>query len=1086
MRLLPLLKMGLGILFLVAPTGFLDSHPVPLLHDSHTDSQERLLVEVLEEISETYEVVFSFEADLLEGVTVDFELDSEASFELTINQLLEETNFRYKFLGEKYYVIYQNDKLGNRNLRKIERKIKQIKNLEKKGRVSIQASLESKSKRLHTVAKALKEFKELDIEVSGTVKDETGEVLIGATVLIKGTLEGSNTNEEGKFSLTCPEGSILIISYIGYATKEIPVGNENTELEIVLSGEMMSDAVTIVGSRGRPRTQLETVVPVDVINNSTLSNSPQTELAQVLQYAAPSFHSTKQNIGHGSDHIDPMALRGLGADQTLVLINGKRRHATSLMNVNGTVARGQVGTDLNAIPMAAVERIEVLRDGAAAQYGSDAIAGVINVVLKKNINRGEIVVKGGFLARPPEAPSFLEAFNPYSDNADLASVQGEGGGENFQLSANYGLEIGKKGGFLNLTLNYLEKNPFNRMDDYTIQLFSDERRDDPVAEFAAFNQGNAAAIAAYNAKWGEQFGTAIVNPLNDFEGRRVANMGGSGTTNAGIFFNSELPLNPTATFYAFGGYNYRLGSATGFVRRPNQTGRQSGLWPLGFSPHLDSDIQDLSVAAGVRSNFKGWNVDLSNTYGQNTFDWTIFNSNNASLGLESPTSFFAGGLKYAQNVINLDVSRNYDVGFPLNIAFGSEFRLENFQQIAGQEESWQNYDGGIKEAGSQVFPGYQPGNEIDKYRFNSGIYADFEAEFTDSWMVALAGRFEEYSDFGDNFSWKVASRYRITNTVTLRGAYSTGFRAPALPQKFFSSFTLQFITLPDGTIDGVNIAHLNDDSHVTRQFGIPNLKPETSQNISVGLTAKLFSNLSLTVDAYQIEIEDRVGITGRFNGGQDPRFATILDASGLSQVQFMTNAVDTKTRGLDLVLNYQVPLSEGSLNLIAAANFTETEIPRDANGEPVIKTGDFLSGFGSVLFNREEVSRIEVAQPRNKIILGANFQNKGFSFSVNATRFGEIDYVNPSSALRANAWNEGVEETLDQTFSPKILTDVDLGYEILEGVRLGIGGANIFNVYPDRHTHSGNYGGGMFPYSRRVSQFGLAGASYYGKVNFNF
>ena len=283
--------------------------------------------------------------------------------------------------------------------------------------------------------------------------------MIGATVRIKGKPKGANTDAEGKFSLECEKGDVLIVSYIGYSTKEVVVGTDPV-INVVLTSGMEMEGVTVVGTRGRPRTQLETVVPIDVINASTLQTSPQTELAQVLQFAAPSFHSTKQNIGHGSDHIDPMALRGLGADQTLVLINGKRRHATSLMNVNGTVARGQVGTDLNAIPMAAVERIEVLRDGAAAQYGSDAIAGVINIVLKKNINKGEVRVKTGFLAAPPEAPSFIEDFNPYADNSDLASMRGEGGGENYQVSANYGIGIGDKGGFLNLTLNYLKKNPF--------------------------------------------------------------------------------------------------------------------------------------------------------------------------------------------------------------------------------------------------------------------------------------------------------------------------------------------------------------------------------------------------------------------------------------------------------------------------------------------------------------------------------------------------------------------------------------------------------------------------------------------------
>jgi len=941
--------------------------------------------------------------------------------------------------------------------------------------------------------------------INGKVADDTGEAVIGASIFNTTSSSGTTTDIDGAFTLQASDGDLLRVSYIGFTDQEISVVDGQSEYLLTLSSGLELDVVTLIGSRGKPRTALETAVPIDVIGGAQLEKSPQADLAQVLQYAAPSFHSTKQNIGHGSDHIDPMALRGLGADQTLVLINGKRRHASSLMNVNGTVGRGQVGTDLNAIPMAAVSRIEILRDGAAAQYGSDAIAGVINIVLKENIDKGSISIRTGFLAKPSTIGDELNSLitNPYADIEGLSEpTQNEGGGESFQVGANYGIAIGDNGGFANLTLNYATKQPFNRMDDYTIEMFGadDPRRGNQVAEFAAFNQGDPDAIAAYNTMWvdnaennallaEDQRGRAIVNELNDPTGRRMANMGGAGVTNAGIFLNMELPVSDKATFYSFGGYNYRLGQATGFVRRPSQSGRQSGLWPLGFSPHLDSDIQDLSGTFGFRTNFNGWDVDFSNNYGSNSFGWTIFNSNNASLGLESPTSFEAGKLNYSQNVINLDVSKSMDVGFPINVALGTEFRLENFNQDAGEDESWQNYDGGIKEAGSQVFPGYQRGNDINKFRFNSGLYADFEAEFTDKFLVGLAGRIEDYSDFGNNFSWKLSSRYRVTDNVTVRGAYSTGFRAPSLPQKYFSSFTLQFISIDDGMggtiIDGVNIAHLNDDSFVTRQFGIENLKPETSTNISLGMTARL-GRLSLTADVYQIDIKDRIGITGRFNGSQDDRFAAILEPAGLSQVQFMTNAVDTKTQGIDVVGSYFFPLDNGSFKLNFGANFTQTKVPRGTDDEPIIKTGDFLEGFGTDLFNREEVSRIEVAQPRSKIILGGIFRIGKLSTNLTFTRFGEIDYVHPSSAEVANSWNEGVLEVRDQTFAPKILTDLDLTYALSENINVGIGGTNILNVYPDRHSHSGNYSGGMFPYSRRVSQFGIAGAGYYAKANFRF
>ncbi|VAW11210.1 Outer membrane TonB-dependent transporter, utilization system for glycans and polysaccharides (PUL), SusC family [hydrothermal vent metagenome] len=932
-------------------------------------------------------------------------------------------------------------------------------------------------------------IREQEREIKGTVKDEAGNPLPGASVIVKGTTNGVQTDFDGNFTINVTaDDDVLTISYIGHRSVDVTVAGQTNISVVLKEAAAQLEEVVMVGSRGRPRTQLESVAPIDVIGTRVFEASPQAETSQIMQYAAPSFHSTKQNIGHGTDHVDPISLRGLGADQTLVLINGKRRHASSLMNANGTVGRGQVGTDLNAIPVAAIERIEVLRDGAAAQYGSDAIAGVINIVLKKSVNKGEVRVTTGFLAAPPEAPSFLEDFNPYSGNSDLASTRGEGGGESVQVSANYGVEVGEKGGFLNFTMNYLTRNPFNRMDDYTIQMFGedDPRRGNAVAEFAAFNQSDPGAIAAYNAQFGDEFGFAVVNELNDFEGRRVANMGGSGTTNAGLVINTELPLSENSTFYANVMYNYRLGSATGFVRRPNQGARQSGLWPLGFSPHLDSDIQDLSGTIGLKSNFKGWDIDISNDYGQNSFKWTIFNSNNASLGLESPTSFDAGQLKYTQNVMNFDISKNHDVGFSLNTAFGSEFRLENFKQFAGQEESWQNYDGGIKEAGSQVFPGYQPGNATDEYRFNTAIYADFEAEFTESWLLTAAGRYENYSDFGGRFNYKIGTRYKFGDLFALRGAYSTGFRAPSLPQKFFSSFSLQFISLPDGTIDGVNIAHLTEDSFVRRQFGIQALKPETSRNISLGFTTRPFKGFSMTVDAYQIDIKDRIGITGRFNGSQDPRFATILSNARLSQVQFMANAVDTKTKGIDFVMSYNIPFDSGSLTFTGAGNFTETKVPRNDAGDPIIKTGEFLRGFETVLFNREEVSRIEVAQPTRKIILGAIFNLNRFTMAANATNFGTVDYIHPIAAPIANVWNNGALETLDQTFSAKTLVDLSLSFQLTDAFNIGVSGSNIFNVYPDRQTHSANYGGGMFAYSRRVSQFGLAGAGYNFNLSFKF
>ena len=901
-------------------------------------------------------------------------------------------------------------------------------------------------------------------EIKGNVKDEDGNPLPGANVLLKGTSIGALTDFDGNFTLIVSDSNstTLVVSYIGFATKEVNIVDKDFVSVVLLTSSEQLEDIVVTGSRSKPRSLLDTAVAIDVIGAKVIENAPQSELGQIMQFAAPSFHSTNQNIGHGTDHIDPIALRGLGADQTLVLINGKRRHATSLMNVNGTVGRGQVGTDLNAIPTAAIERIEVLRDGAAAQYGSDAIAGVINIILKKSTDEGSIDIATG--------------------------TTYEGDGETFNFNANYGFGVGEEG-FVNFTTVYNTRQLVNRSGDYTGAIFGDERDNDPVAINAFFNQSNQEAINAYNQIYGANFGNAFVNPANDFRGNRVMNVGASAISNASLAVNSEIPFNNTTKFYANGMFNFRLGEATGFYRFPRQEARQSGIHPLGFSPKILSDIVDVSATAGISSVVKGWNFDVSNNYGTNSFSFTIENSNNASQGLASETVFEAGSLKYQQNVINVDLSKSFGEKVPVNVGFGGEFRLENYQQIAGQRESFAFFGdttstGTPREAGSQVFPGYRDTNETNQNRFNTALYVDLEADFTKKWLVGLAGRIEDYSDFGDKFTWKVSSRYKITDNITFRGAFNTGFRAPSLPQKFFSSFTLQFITV-NGEQQGVDIAHLNDDSNITRQFGIPNLKPETSISFSFGLTARLFERLSVTLDAYDIRIKDRIGITGRFASTADPRFAAILDPAGLSRAQFMTNAIDTETKGLDFVVSYRIPLGENSLTLSGTGNFTETNVTEDDQGNEIINTGSFLQGFESTLFNREEISRIEVAQPRSKIILGALFSGEKLSAGVNVTRFGEITYIAPNPNPVLNTLT-GTEEVLDQVFTPKWLTDVNISYDVIKDLKLTVSLANLFNVFPDEHTHSANRSNDLFPFSRRVSQFGLLGGNYSVGLKYSF
>ena len=420
------------------------------------------LLDLLENLGEKYGVYISYDVEAVESVVVDFVFLESDNAESALERLLVDTNFGFEAHDKNFFVVYEKSRKGMRDLRKFKRYMRKIESIENKGKLLLhfanggQGAQVSDTSR-HALLPGAVVVRDT-VTVSGVVTDKDGGPLVGTNILIKGTTIGTTSLPDGSYSLQCERSSTLIFSFTGFQRQEVFVEGRS-EINVVLEDGIELDEVTVVGSRGKPRTQLETAVPIDVISNDAITNSPQTELAQILQYTAPSFHSTKQNIGHGSDHIDPMSLRGLGADQTLVLINGKRRNTTSLMNVNGTVARGQVGTDLNAIPMAAVERIEVLRDGAAAQYGSDAIAGVINVILKENINKGEINVKTGFLAAPPEAPDFINAFNPYSDNTNLSSIQGEGGGRNVSLQRELRRWTRKSGWICKYDAQFLAQKP---------------------------------------------------------------------------------------------------------------------------------------------------------------------------------------------------------------------------------------------------------------------------------------------------------------------------------------------------------------------------------------------------------------------------------------------------------------------------------------------------------------------------------------------------------------------------------------------------------------------------------------------------
>ena len=623
--------------------------------------------------------------------------------------------------------------------------------------------------------------------------------------------------------------------------------------------------VQIVGSRNAKRTVLNSAVPIDIINiKEVTTQSGKIEINELLQYLAPSFNANKQSGSDGADHVDPATLRGMGPDQTLVLINGKRRHQSSLVNLFGTRGRGNTGTDLNAIPASAIKRIEILRDGAAAQYGSDAIAGVINIVLNDNVNEfnGSITTgiykndaEGDFLPGTPNTPGYELDQN---GNGNSYGKDHKYDGFSLKAGANYGVTLGKNGGFVNFTGEYLSK-------DKTLRPGFDFRKGFGEAEIKSYN----------------------------------------------LMANLQIPLSKSINFYAFGGRNDRNTDAYAFTRNDGERVVES-IYPGGYTPRITSKIIDNSVAFGFKADAGGWKIDLSNAFGQNAFDYTIKGTINASLEAASPTQFDAGGFSLEQNTTNLDFSRNFkSVLNGLNFAFGGEYRVEKYEITAGEVGSYATYDtngvpitdpltqsapidpisGNPRPGGSQGFPGFSPANEVNEDRNSVAAYVDAELDVSDEFLLGTALRYENYSDFGNTLNLKMAYKYKLCDHVSLRGSFSTGFRAPSLAQIYFNT---SFTNFNAGGATEVLLAA--NGSAVTEGFGIDKLKEEKSRNGSVGLTGK-FGKFTATVDGYLINVSDRIVLTGYFD-------ATALNLN-VDSAQFFVNGVSTVTKGVDIVMSWK-------------------------------------------------------------------------------------------------------------------------------------------------------------------------------------
>lgn len=909
--------------------------------------------------------------------------------------------------------------------------------------------------------------------VHGVIKDANGQALAGASVQVLGSKNATIADNSGNYTLSIAPGRhTIIVSFAGFSTQrnEVTVTNNGLTQDFTLKSAGDLTDITVIGTRNATRTRVETPVPVDVIPVSQVINEiGQVDINQILNFIAPSFQSSRQTISDGTDHVDPAQLRGLGTDQVLVLINGKRRHQSALVNVNGTVNRGQVSTDMSAIPATSIERIEILRDGAAAQYGSDAIAGVINIVLKKKTGLLEASTSfGEYITNYPKNYA-LYKLNNKSDDPNVNVTDGG----TFQASLGYGFNIGK--GYLNITGEYIKRAGTNRTGTYTGAVYPNVNgvnRDDSIMQARGLTR-------------------------NNFDMR----VGNSDMKSGSAFYNFGYPVGASGEIYAFGGYSKKNGDATGVFRYPSgipgnaakYAANVFSIYPNGFLPAIESDIVDFSSAVGFRTKISQWNFDVSNTYGINVFDFGVANSVNYSqfaVAGNNQTKFDAGGLKFWQNTVNADINRQYDVLSGLNIAAGAEFRIDAFGIKSGEEASYKNYDvpSGAA-AGAQVFSGFVNTIGNDKTRNSKAVYVDLEQDFTKNFLLTGALRFENYSDFGSTLNYKFSARYKFSDAFNLRASISSGFRAPSMQQRFYAKVNTLFVS-QGGVLVPVQSGTFTNDSRPAEILGIPKLKEETSQNYSVGLTARPFKGFEITVDAYQIDIDNRIVLTNNFTGGTDSALKAQLSAAGATTANFFTNAIDTRARGIEAVLSYNKTfLKKHSLRTTLAITYIDNEVKKGADGKPIIHASDLLVRSGQLgsYFNREDQSRVEVANPKDKVSLTFNYKYSKFSAMLRFVHFGKVVYLDPSinplnpAAFPVNAFT-GKAETLDQEFSPKTVTDLSLSYQIVPQVSLTVGSNNLFDVYQDMHTHSGNMSTGRFIYSRRVQQMGFNGGYYFARL----
>ena len=780
------------------------------------------------------------------------------------------------------------------------------------------------------------------------------------------------------------------------------------------------DEVIVTGTRVAGRTRLDTIAPVDVISSETLQRQGSTELAQGLSSLAPSISFARPSITDGTDTVRPATLRGLAPDQTLVLLNGSRRHTSALVNVNGSIGRGSAAVDLNAIPSIAIDRVEILREGASAQYGSDAIAGVINLRLREARSGGAAVFSYG-----QYFTQFATARLPARSEED---------GQTLTVAGWQGLPLGDEG-FLTVSAEYRDRNPTSRGD-----------LDPRLAPRPA---------------------------------RITSRYGDPETTDATVYLNAGLPLNNGFDFYGFAGYQRRESESAATPRTFNNPNNDPAVYPEGFLPLIAPTVDDVTAGVGLRGQLAGFDMDLNLVYGRNEIAYRVEDSLNGSLVPNSPTSFDAGGLAYDQLVLGLDFVRRYDLGLfePLNVAFGAEARREHYEIFAGELASYQFVPGRPGAgAGSQGFIGFRPSNEVDENRNSFGLYLDLDAQVTEQFNLNGAVRFEDFSDFGNTTTGKIAGRYDFTDSFALRGAVSTGFRAPALQQSYFTATAINFIVIA-GVSTPVEVTTFPATNPIAQNLGARPLEPEESTNYSLGLVFHS-GPFELTIDAYKIEITNRIVLSENLLGtptGSATSVAiyNLLNPPGsggsVGGGRFFINGVDTTTEGVDIVGRYRHDYSDtGRVDFTIAANLNSTDVTR----VPAIPVGVPIPN-PPVLFNRINVLTFEEGTPKEKIVFSADLSDGPLGLTAKLQSFSDV--LHPFSNTDPN---------FDVHTGDKVLLDLEGRYQFNERVQLAVGVNNATDEYPDRTAATINTNGALA--FSNYSPFGFNGRFVYGRLSLSW